>query len=282
VNKVEVKAATAAGSAGTTINLPAGVVVAGQFTKNNIQQPLFYVEINTGASEGFWSDIDSNTATALTVTDAIGGLAPAGTTVTVRKHHTFNTLFGDTQATVKLTPGLDLSTSDAVQLFNPVTQLPTSYFFNLDDLNPAGVGWVNTKTGVAAGNEVIAPGVGMVVVRKNGAASGVIQVGHVKTGKTVLAVEPALNFISIPRATPVKLSESGLQASGLQGGFDLSTADNIVDLFNNTPTSFFFSIDDLDPGWQPSDGNLREGTAVKYLRRGAAFNWVVPAQPIAP
>jgi hypothetical protein len=121
----------------------------------------------------------------------------------------------------------------------------------------------------------------MTIIRRAGAASGVIQVGHVKTGKTDLPVEPNFNFIAIPRATPVKLSESGLEASGVKGGVDLATADNIVDLFNNTPTTYFFSTDDLNPGWLPSDGNLREGTAVRYFRRGAAYNWTVPAQPIA-
>lgn len=280
VNKAEVATSTAAGSAGSAINLPAGVVTAGQFGVNAINQPLFYVEIASGTDEGVFSDIASNSSTVLTVTDAIGAKAPVGTRVIVRKHHTFDSLFGATIAQAKLTPGVDLNSADEVVLLDAQTQLATSYFFNSDDL--ATVGWTNARTGQPAGVEVIAPGSGMKIIRRVGSATPVIQVGHVKTGKTVLPIESNLNLLTIPLATGVTLVNSNLVASGLNGGVDLNTADNVVDLLNNVPTSYFFSTDDLDPGWKPSNATLKEGSCVLLLRRGASFNWIAPAQIIAP
>ena len=277
VNKIEY-AGTATGGSGTSATFAASTFTAGAYGLNTLNEGKFYVEITTGANAGVWTDIRGNTDTTLTLADAIGGLF-SGQSVKIRAHHTVSSLFGDNVGNpLKLTGGIDTASADVLELVSPtaVTQL----FFNTDENS-----WVAGAT--LANDKVIAPGEG-VKVRRRSAAAPIVWVGHVKTGKTVLPVEAGTNLVAVPRAvgSSFTFATSGLLASGLTGGVDTAGADvitqltgaNVSQIIYNTDEAAFFS------GATNADTfPIPEGTAIRILRKGTtAFNWVIPAETIAP
>ena len=299
VNKIEVAAVSTAAGTNTTAEFAAGVLpAAGTYGVNSLGQSNYYVEIASGANAGVWTDIVSNTATSITLLDPIGNIAHSQT-LKIRKHHTIASLFGATAATVQLKQGVSIGTADELLVVeNPTANIAKSFFFSSDDADFDGNadGWVFAN-GNPAADYVIAPGVGVKVSRKDTAAVNIIQVGHVKTGPTVLPVETGLNLISVPRAvgSAFTLDNGALLSSGLTGGVSVGTADELQELFSGAPLNFFYSTDDADfdgnaDGWVNSaNGNpltanqkqLPEGTGVAIKRKGAPFNWVVPAESIA-
>ena len=282
VNKVEY-AGSLVSAAGTTLTFGAASFTAGAFNDDAANGNLYYIEVTSGSNAGAWTDIVSNTATTITTLDNISSLVSAGTTVKIRKHHTVNTLFGANN-TAGFAAGIDISSADELQFLDAATQQATTVFFSTDDLNP---GWV-TAAGAAAGNKIVAPGDGIKVTRKSSAALPIIQVGHVKTGPTWIPIEKGLNVVSVPLATGTTLDNSALAAAGaLSGGIDIGAADEVGRLNNGAFTSYFFSTDDLNPGWVTAAGAsagstvLAEGTAFRVVRKGNATNWKAPAQTIA-
>jgi len=288
VNKVEYQG-NINSVAGTTITFPASSFTAGSYNADAGNGNLYYIEIvslatNPATNAGAWTDIVSNTANEIVTADDISTLAVAGNSIKVRKHHTVSSVFGANNS-AGLAAGIDLSTADELQFLDAATQQATTVFFSTDDLNP---GWV-TAGGAPAANKIIAPGDGIKVTRKSAAALPILQVGHVKTGVTWLPVEQGVNVVTVPLATGVTFNNSLLNApGGVTGGIDISSADEVGLLGSGSFTNHFFSTDDLNPGWVTVGGApagttvLAEGTAIRIVRKSAAFNWKAPAQFIAP
>jgi uncharacterized protein (TIGR02597 family) len=276
VNKVEYQAAVAIAGSGSSITLPSS---AGPFGLNSISQPAFYLEITSGPDAGKWASIASQAGNVLTLSDPIGGSATVGTSVVIRKHHTFNSVFGSTEATLTVHGGVDLNSADEVQILIPGSG-PVSYFYNLDDLNP--IGWTNVGSGLLAGDEVIAPGDGLKVIRRNPAVKpSIVQVGHVKTGPTQFFVDDGVNIITIPLSTGFAANEAQYLATGLLGGIDQSAADVFEIFAGGVGTSYFQSTDDLNPGLLPGNVAAPEGTSVRINRQaGGEFMIKFPAQVI--
>jgi len=276
VNAVQF-AGTATGGAANTANFAAGSFTAGAYGLNSLGEGKFYVEITSGPNAGVWTDITANTATDLTLLDPIGAQIN-GQTVKVRQHHTVASLFGDNGANpLKLQGGADTSEADILELIRPTGT--TQIFFNTDENSwVAGAVLVNDKT--------IAPGEG-IKVRRRGATTPIVQVGHVKTGKTVLPVEQGTNLIAVPRAvgSAFTFSSSNLLESGLTGGADISEADVITQLTGTTVSQIIYNTDEAAYFAGATNANnfqIPEGSALRIQRKGAAFNWAVPAETIAP
>ncbi len=285
VNKIEYSGVVTA-VAGTTISFAAGSFTAGAFNADAANGNLYYAEIGSGANQGAWTDIVSNTTSSLVTSDNISSLVAVGDKVKLRKHHTVSSVFGATNSS-GFAAGIDVSTADELQFLDASTQQATTVFFSTDDLNP---GWV-TVAGNPAANMIIPPGVGVKVSRKSAAALPIVQVGHVKTGPTWLPVESGINVITIPLATGTTFDLANLSPPAtLAGGIDISAADEVGLLSSGAFVNNFFSTDDLNPGWVTAAGNaagttaLPEGTAIRILRKGTgtATNWKAPLQPIAP
>lgn len=299
VNKIEVSAVAAAASAGTTAEFAAGVLpAAGAYGLNSLGQGSYYVEIASGPNAGVWTDVVASSATTLTLLDPIGNLCQ-NQTLKVRKHHTIATIFGSTSAQVQLQQGAAIGQADELLVIeNPTANVSRSFYFSTDDADFDGNadGWVFAN-GNPAAEYVLAPGVGVKVSRKNAGEVKIIQVGHVKTGPTVLTIETGLQLVSVPRAVGANfnLDNSGLLASGLTGNLTLGGSDELQELLGGSPLNFYYSTDDADfdgnaDGWVNSgNGNaltaiqklLNEGTSVAIKRKGVPFNWVVPAETIA-
>jgi hypothetical protein len=201
---------------------------------------------------------------------------------------------------VQLKQGATIGSADELLVVeNPTANIAKSFIFTTsdNDLDGSPDGWVFAN-GDPAADYVIAPGVGIKVSRKDAAAVNIIQVGHVKTGPTVLAIETGLNLVSVPRAvgSAFTVDNGALITSGLSGGEAVNLADELQELFSGAPLNFFFNTGDNDldgspDGWtNAANGNpltatqrqLPEGTAIAIKRKGAPFNWVVPAETIAP
>ena len=281
VNKTEYAGAAASGTA-STATFAAGTFTAGAFTTNGapLNQPLFYVEITSGANIGQWTGIVSNDATTLTLQKPIGVNFAAGTTVKIRKHHTVSSLFGDATPAnpLKFTGGPSLGSADVLQLVSPTTTV--QLFYNTDEAS-----WVNGP--ILAQQYVIAPGVGVKVLRR-GAASTIVQTGYVKTGPTKLDVLTGTNIVAIPRAVGTNFlyqnSSSNLLTSGLTGGTTLSQADVITRLSGTTVNTIIYNTDEVAFFAGPTNADLfqlTEGSSIRIERRGAPFTWTVPAETIA-
>ncbi len=261
------------------------------FGLNSLAQSMYYVEIaasSVPADVGLWTNITASTTNSLTLADAIGAKMATATQVKIRLHHTMASVFGDASVgnPLKLIGGPDNSSADLVELISPAGS--NELFFNSEE-----GAWFSGST--PSNEQVIAVGDGL-RVRRTGAATSFVQVGHVKTGPTTVLVEPGTNLITgllaVPTtgttATPLPFdfTNSGLLLSGLTGGADNSVADIITrisstgvatDIFYNSEEGGYFS------GSDPA-GNIQitEGTSIRIFHRGPAFNWTVPAVLIAP
>lgn len=282
VNKVEFAGVVATAS-GTTLNLSGTPLTAGAFG------PGYYVEITNGAGEGVYTDIVSNTASSIVTLDNLSSFITNNvTTIKIRAHHTISSLFGAANS-AGLLAGASLDDADHIVLLNAATQQPKVVFFSTDEFTP---GWIDAALN-PAGNEVIAPGQGVIIKRKAGTNISLVQVGHVKLGKTVVPVEIGENVVSIPLATGVTIDNSGLGATVTKGA-DLASADQVVvGTGVNAFATLFNSTDEFTPGWIDASLNpqgtflLKEGTAV-LLKNFApasgntAYNWTFPGQVVAP
>lgn len=300
VNKIEVSAVAAASTGASNATFAAGVLpAAGTYGLNSLGQANYYVEIASGPNVGVWTDITANTATTLTLLDGIGANTSAQT-LKIRKHHTISSLFGNTEATVQLKIAQSIGQADELLVIdNPTVGSAKTFYFSNDDSDFNGTinGW-SFSNGEPAADYVIAPGVGFKVSRKDAAALNIIQVGHVKTGPTVLPIETGLQIVTVPRAvgSAFTLENSALITSGLVGAETFGAADSLQKLIAGAALNFYFSTDDSDfngiPNGWTNAGNgealtapqkeLAEGTAVAIRRKTAPFNWVVPAETIAP
>ncbi len=297
VNKIEFTGTATAG-AGTSATFPASSFAASAFGLNDLlpvvqAQGAYYVEITSGPNAGVFTDIVATpSANTLTLLDPIGAQIN-GQSVKIRKHHTIASLFGDDTASnpLQLTPGISAASADTLEIVSPAGS--KLFYYNTDETS-----WVAGSQ--LSNNRTIAPGEGL-KVRRKGVAVPIVWVGHVKTGQTVIPVETGVNLVSVPRAVGATATgsvftygNSGLRSSGLTGSgsalnADIITTLNVVATPGGSPTAslnVFFNTDE-DPagffaGSIPFDTNpLNEGTAIRILRKGAAFNWVVPAETIS-
>lgn len=285
VNKVEfsgvVSAISGDGKTLTVSSLTAGAFASG-----------FWLEVTNGTGEGAWTNVTGNTATTITVADSMTPFVTAGTsTVKVRQHVTISQFFGATNS-AGLKGGSDPGQADEITFLGDrgVASQNVTVFYD-----PTVPGWFDANF-AAADNNVIEPGQGLLVARKATTPTSFIQVGHVKTGKSMTSVlagpsagDFGENVLGIRSAVGVTLNASGLftgsAATGLAPGADPGLADEVNVFVNGVPKVYFND----GTGWFDGDfapaGTtvLAEGTAIYVVRKAAGdFVWTSPAVTIAP
>jgi hypothetical protein len=158
-----------------------------------------------------------------------------------------------------------------------------------------GASWIDGDFN-AAGTKTIEPGVGLVVLRKPAQAVSFIQVGHVKTGKSMTSVltgtgpgDAGENIVAIRSAVGVALGQAnlytGADATGVHPGGDLGAADEVHRFVAGQSVPYFHDGSDwLDVDFNSAAGVvLPEGTAIYLIRKtGGDFVWTSPAVVIAP
>jgi hypothetical protein len=246
----------------------------------------FWLEITNGAtSEGAWTNVVSNTATTITLADAMTAfVTPNTTTIKVRQHVTVDQFFGATNS-AGLGSGGDAGTADEVVflgdrgvLAQNVTVFYDGASWNDGDFNPAG-------------SKAIEPGVGVFVIRKQTTNISFVQVGHVKTGKSMASVlagpaanNPGENIVGVRSAVGMTLGASNLftgsDATGVHPGGDAGTADEVIQFVGGQQKLFFHD----GAIWNDADFNpatntvIPEGAGLYIIRKtGGDFVWTAPA-----
>lgn len=286
VNKVDFSGVvTAISGDGKTLTVSG--LTAGAFNTG------YWVEVTNGAGEGAWTNVVSNTATTIVTADSMTPFITAGTsTIKVRQHVTIANFFGATN-TAGLQGGADAGLADEIVFLGDrgVAAQNVTVFYD-----PSVPGWFDGDFN-AADTLPIEPGVGVLVKRKAHTNTSFIQVGHVKTGKSMTSVlqgpaanNPGENVVAVRSAVGVTLQGSGLftgnTATGVRSGDDQGLADEVIQFVNGVPKSYFHD----GAAWNDGDFNpantyvLAEGTGIYILRKQAVgdFVWTSPAVTIAP
>ena len=288
VNKVEFSGVVSAISAdGRTLTVSG---LTGTFTSG------YWIEVTNGAGEGAWTNVTGNSPTTITTVDSMTPFITAGTsTVKLRQHVTIAQFFGATN-TAGLQAGADPGLADEIIFLGDrgVASQNITVFYD-------GTGWFDGNFG-AAENMAIEPGQGLLIGRRATTNTSFVQVGHVKTGKSMnsglagpVAGDFGENVMGIRSAVGVKLKDSrlhtGVDATGVHAGDDPGLADEVIQFVGGAPVTYFndgtWNGTGPDTSW--FDGNfapagetvLAEGTALYILRKnGGDFVWTSPAVSI--
>jgi len=170
----------------------------------------YVLEITSGTNQGWWSTVVSSTAGSITVNDNFpAGISSAGVSVSVRKHNTVQSFFGEN--TAGLIPS-DGATGDEIQILNPDQSLtPISYF--PASVSGDGDDWYNLSTSELANNQIIEPGSAVIVKTNRATSLSFVSTGEVKTTKTQVDVFPGLTLLAQPQAAGGSYNGLGLQSA---------------------------------------------------------------------
>ncbi len=263
---------------------------------------FYYVEIvrpagqvTAAPGEGTTYDIATTTAGTKTITTVqpLAATLVNGAVFKIRKHWTIASVFGATNS-AGLGGGDDPTTADLVQIWtnNGAISGFSTYFYQVAPTFAGGTGWRSPNDVFADASSVrIYPDDALVITRINSAAVNVVVMGAVKTGQSSIPVQQGVNILSNVYSAPMTLASSALQASGLTGGDDSTTADQ-VQIWNGTGyLSYYYQIAPAfagGTGWRsPNDvfadagaTEIAVGTSIIIRHNfGTAFNWTTPQHP---
>lgn len=148
----------------------------------------YVLEIGDGTKEGWWSVVQSSTATTITTVSAFpAGLATA-TKITVRKLDTLQSFLGEN--TIALGP------NDQVQILNPITQSAKVALYVSGAGYTGGGEWQDAVLEANIDNEYIYPGTAVKVRIFGATGKTLVTAGNVKVSKTDLDLYPGTNWLS--------------------------------------------------------------------------------------
>lgn len=257
--------AVISGTSVTPVSAPGwtvGAYNATAFTGQTPNYPTHYVEIVAGANEGLILDIASNSASALTTSQA----GPSGTfQIAIRAHVTLN----------KVSDGATgLSQFDDIATVFASTGVPT------DRVYVGGADGWQTTNGRPAGHTVIYPGSGFAFTATN--VVTLTMMGEVKPTKTQVPLYPTSPNIVGPLnpAANTLLSASGLTSA-------VQAFDDTITVFSTdgAMTQLPYTTDGVQV--LRSNGSPVNSTDIIGLNRGIAIGvqspvtWIVNS-PLAP
>ncbi len=257
------------------------------YVANSYTNGLFFIEFLGGANAGLIDDVaGANGQQLYTVHDNSAQIG-ASTSYKIYPHWTIGTVFGPTdQAGLKQGTA---TTADFIDIFNPLTQTFTTYFYSSG--GASGVGWRSSGSTDRQFTKLYVDQ-GFLVSRNNGTNITVLLPGAVKLGQTIEPIGQLNNFAGNVYATAaMTLTNSNLlnndSTKSLTGG--TATTGDLVQIFNpaaGTFTSYFWSTGGASGvGWRSSGATDRGttpiplGQSVLIVRKAprAAINWYVPA-----
>lgn len=210
-----------------------GALDATSFSDGRPNYPTHYIEITSGAYEGYSFDIVQNSANSVTTTGVPSALNGQSVSVAVRAHTTLDDIASPSLADY----------SDAVNLVNPDGSATTRFY--------ASGSWVAEDYSTPAGHTVLYPG--QAVSLSSGGAT-ITTTGVVKSTKTAVPLyAAAVNFVGpLSPSGSSKMNVLGI-ASGLapySDGFNAFTNDG-----NMTTVATYYSDGAaiLDAGYSPLD-----------------------------
>jgi hypothetical protein len=266
------------------------LTLSAQLTAAAYDEGSHYIEVVNSNGTGYWTDITSNSTTAVSVADDLTSFIEDGDQFFIRKHITIADLFGANNEQ-GLAAGGDINQADNVQIIEFTTgggSVNRTYWYsNVENFE----GWYDASFN-ASGDEIIAPHQGVLVTRKVSENVDVVFSGTVRTNDVNFPVEEGLNLISVPSAATKTLATSGL-SNALAAGSDINAADNVQILnANGTNSTYWYSNVENFEGWYDASFNpsgdvpLNPGTSFLVYRKpgnGGAVNMAMSSTlPPAP
>lgn len=207
----------------------------------------YFLEIVSGTNEGVMIDIASVADGQVILAENVTSAFSSAVTVAIRKHNTIGSIFGSGTSLV-LKDGEGASDADVVQIFNSATQSASVFYYdNLDGIW-AQAGGSGDKSGT-----VVYPDQGLIVIRRGAADVSFKVVGSVKTGKTVVNIDPGYNVVTYPYPVEATVATTGFinanANTSLTGGETASDADQIQVFNATTQSAAVYYFDTLDTQW---------------------------------
>lgn len=259
---------------------------------NSDNEPLYYIELTSGAKSGLLVEILSKGSSTLTVSTADASELVGNESFQIKKFTTLGDVFGANNS-VGLLGGDSITTADTIWAVTNGTW--RQYFFYDDgfggEIDP--MQWQTTGSGANKSDARIDPDQGVLVVRKPGAGKTVTITGQVKATQSFVPFINGAQIVTNPYPVDKTLNTLGLKtgnpATGLLEGDSVNTSDLVYKLESGTWKTYFVYNDgfngEIDPvAWQTTgsgadQGNVvvEAGEALLIVRRGNQFSWNVAA-----
>lgn len=253
----------------------------------------YFLEITSGSHAGLMLDIVSTTASTKTLglSQPVTSYLTGGETFKIRKHWTLASLFGTAGSggSTVLGGGASSADADEILVYDHVSGSYDGYYNKVSGFGTKGWRSENATTTGDMSGVVLYIDEGIIIRRKQPADVSVQLVGSVKTGPTMVAINPGLNFVSnVYPAGALSLGTAQLYtanaSTGLAGG-TISSAD-LVQVYNGSSyDSFFYKNAGFGgTGWRlntssvdMSGSTLASGGCVIVNRKTAgSFFWTIP------
>ena len=289
---------------GTTMTDTDGAWAAGNYVQANGQVSHLLEITSDGSLKGAMTWITGTGVQTITTVDNVSA-AGAGASYRIWQAYTIASLLGNPPTDAVLKPAADVATADNVQIYDPVTNLYTTFFYKTAT-KVAPAAWQSSDGTIPVpANYAIHPNDGLLFLRKQSGDGSLVVTGSVKDGQTQALVQgnvaPGANTLNIiANQVPVQqvtLGNSGLftgdPATGVKAAADVASADNIL-VYNPTTdlyTTFFYkTATKVAPAaWQSSDPAITNPTnyllpsdqSVLLIRKsGDSFSWKIPSVSI--
>ena len=272
---------------GTLTSVSSNLVVDDNADFSVIEQDVVYIlEINTGLGAGIIQEIvNPPSSTSIATPDDLDGLVSSGSTYSLRKAATLDSIFGAENEVAELAESVDGSSAGADTILVPKGDGTfDTYFF----VNAPGVfvGWFDGSD--AAGDAVLNYS-DAIFVRTSSSSTAIDLVisGEVKAVDTQGVLLTGFNLLSSVDPATMTLASSGLQDS-LSPSADGSTtgADLVLVPNSAAPGTFntFFYVDapGVFTGWfdgsEPADDvSLNGGFFIRNFGSTKSYNLSAPA-----
>ena len=252
-------------------------ITAAAFSATN----KYFLEIVSGANEGVMIDVQSVADGQVTLVENITTAFSSPVTVVLRKHNTIGSIFGKGSvgggaSTLLLQGGESAAAADNVQIYSNGSA--ANYYW--DDLDER---WAGPVAGDNSG-AIVYPDQGLIVIRRGAADVSFKVVGSVKTGKTVVNIEPGFNVVSYPYPVETGIGAAGFitanDSTSLTGGESAADADQVSSYSSLSQSASLYYYDTLDNRW--TDGATDVGSTFKMPIGGALIIKRLTGRPVVP
>jgi len=265
---------------------------AGSFTSGGfiVAGSKCYVRLTSGSNAGQIGEIVSNTDSAITIAQNWDSIVDTTTTFEVRPYWTLATAFPSGGG---LTGGTSGTAGDNVTVINPTTGVSDAFYFNTTFSQ-----W--RKGNTDSSTQIILPGAGLLVARKQTSPVSIVIAGEVLKGSVQENILPSPSAVAVKStfvANPYPLASKTLAQSGLYtgntstgvgGGTSATAADNVTIYDATTGVGKAYYYNTTNGRWQNgnTDSNLvtiPDGAAILITRKGGrpAFDWYIPQPDMA-
>jgi len=274
------------GSNRSVLNCPTGSLTAGALV---VAGSKCYVRLTSGANAGQIGEIVSNTDSAITIAQNWDSIVDTTTTFEVRPYWTLATAFPSGGG---LTGGTSATVADNVTVINPATGVSDVFYYNTSNSQ-----WRKGNTDYST--QIILPGSGLLISRKQASAASIVITGEVIKGtvqQNILASTPTAvksTFVANPYPLASKtLAQSGLytgnSSTGVVGGTSATVADNVTIYDPASGVASVYYYNTSNNRWQKgntdsSSVTIQDGSAILITRKAnrSTFDWYIPQPDMA-